>query len=188
MVDRLIRPFFRFPPNLLRGNSYNMVENTHEALSYPQMRHGGSPPAHLSSSSLSDPSWWLQFKWLQPPPRAPEWLFDYYRSSYPSCHHDDSRSPTTASRRDSHRPTQFLNVSSPDPFGWNPTVGPASKDYGKWNPAGMIRQTTRYPHYSPMFHWRWESHSCLARQSLTKKNWNISANPKSCQNSYLHNY
>ena len=61
-----------------------MVENTHEAISYPpQMRHGGSPPAHLSSSSLSDPSWWLQFKWSQPPPRAPEWLFDYYRSYNP---------------------------------------------------------------------------------------------------------
>ncbi len=36
------------------------------------MGNGGSPPAHLSSSSLSDPSWWLQFKWSQPPPRAPE--------------------------------------------------------------------------------------------------------------------
>ena len=63
-----------------------MVENknTHDALPYPpQMRHGGSPPAHLSSSSLSDPSWWLQFKWSQPPPRAPEWLFDYYRSYNP---------------------------------------------------------------------------------------------------------
>jgi hypothetical protein len=59
-------------------------------------------------------------------------------------------------------------VSSPDPFGWNPTVGPASKDYGEWNPAGMIQQRTRYPHYSPMFHWRWESDSHLARQSLAK--------------------
>ena len=38
-------------------------------------------------------------------------------------------------------------VSSPNPFGWNPTEGPASKDYGEWNPAGMIQQTTRYPHY-----------------------------------------
>ena len=42
------------------------------------MGNGGSPPAHLSSSSLSDPSWWLQFKWSQPPPPAPEWLFKYY--------------------------------------------------------------------------------------------------------------
>ena len=55
-----------------------------EALPYPpQMRNGGSPPAHLSSSSLSHPSWWLQFKWSQPPPRAPEWLFDYYKSYNP---------------------------------------------------------------------------------------------------------
>jgi len=49
----------------------------------PQMRNGGSPPAHLSSSYLSDPSWWLQFKWSQPPPRAPEWLFDYYKRYNP---------------------------------------------------------------------------------------------------------
>ena len=49
----------------------------------PQMRNGGSPPAHLPSSYLSDPSWWLQFKWSQPPPRAPEWLFDYYERYNP---------------------------------------------------------------------------------------------------------
>ena len=36
------------------------------------MRNGGSPPAHLSLSSLSDPSWWPLVKWLQPPPRAPD--------------------------------------------------------------------------------------------------------------------
>ena len=84
VVDRLLHPFFRFPPNLLRGNSYKMVESTHNTLPYPpQMRNGGSLPAHLSSSSLSDPSWWLQFKWSQPPPRAPKWLFDYYRSYNP---------------------------------------------------------------------------------------------------------
>ena len=44
----------------------------------PQMRNGGSPQAHLP-----DPSWWLQFKWSQPPPRAPEWLFDYYERYNP---------------------------------------------------------------------------------------------------------
>jgi hypothetical protein len=61
-----------------------MVESRHNTLPYPpQMRNGGSSPAHLSSSSISDPSWWLQFKWSQPPPRAPEWLFDYYRSYNP---------------------------------------------------------------------------------------------------------
>jgi len=48
-----------------------MVEFTHNTLPYPpQMKNGGSSPAHLSSSSLSDSSWWLQFKWSQPPPRA----------------------------------------------------------------------------------------------------------------------
>jgi hypothetical protein len=61
-----------------------MVKSTHNTFPYPpQMRNGGSSPAHLSSSSLSgssDPSWWLQFKWSQPPSRAPEWLFGYYRS------------------------------------------------------------------------------------------------------------
>jgi hypothetical protein len=42
----------------------------------PQMRNGGLLPAHLPSSSLSDPSAWLQYKWLQPPPRAPDWVCD----------------------------------------------------------------------------------------------------------------
>jgi hypothetical protein len=49
----------------------------------PQMGHGGSPPAHLPSSYLSDPSWWLQFKWSQPPPRSPEWLFEYHNRYNP---------------------------------------------------------------------------------------------------------
>jgi hypothetical protein len=47
------------------------------------MSNGGSPPAYLPSSYLSDPSWWLQFKWSQPPPRAPEWLFEYYHRYNP---------------------------------------------------------------------------------------------------------
>ena len=48
----------------------------------PQMSNGGPPPASLSPY-LSDPSWWLQIKWLQPPPRTPEWLFDYYERYNP---------------------------------------------------------------------------------------------------------
>ena len=44
----------------------------------PQMGNGGSPPAHLSTPYLSDPSWWLHIKWSQPSPRTPDWLFDYY--------------------------------------------------------------------------------------------------------------
>jgi hypothetical protein len=42
----------------------------------PQMRNGGLPPAHLPLSSLSNPLAWLQYKWLQPPPRAPDWVCD----------------------------------------------------------------------------------------------------------------
>ena len=48
----------------------------------PQMSNGGSPPASLSPY-LSDPSWWLQIKWSQPPPRAHEWLFHYYKRCNP---------------------------------------------------------------------------------------------------------
>jgi hypothetical protein len=49
----------------------------------PQMRNGGPPPANLSTSSLSDPSRWLQYKWSQPPPRAPDWVFDDYQKFNP---------------------------------------------------------------------------------------------------------
>ncbi len=49
----------------------------------PQMRNGGPPLAHLSTSSLSDPSGWLQYKWLQPPPRAPDWVFDDFQKFNP---------------------------------------------------------------------------------------------------------
>ena len=42
------------------------------------MGNGGSPPAYLPSSSLSNPAGWLQYKWSQPPPGAPDWVFDYY--------------------------------------------------------------------------------------------------------------
>jgi hypothetical protein len=38
------------------------------------MRNGGLPLAHLPSSSLSNPSAWLQYKWSQPPPHAPDWV------------------------------------------------------------------------------------------------------------------
>jgi hypothetical protein len=47
------------------------------------MRNGGSPPTHLPSSSLSDHEEWLQIKWLQPPPRAPNWLFASYQAYNP---------------------------------------------------------------------------------------------------------
>jgi len=47
------------------------------------MSNGGSRPPAPLSPYLSDPSWWLQFKWSQPPPRAPQWLFDYYKRYNP---------------------------------------------------------------------------------------------------------
>jgi hypothetical protein len=47
------------------------------------MRNGGLPPAYLPSSSLSDPLAWLQYKWSQPPPRAPEWVFDDFQNFNP---------------------------------------------------------------------------------------------------------
>jgi hypothetical protein len=42
----------------------------------PQMRNGGPPPAHLSLSSDTpiDPHGWLRIKWIQPLPRAPNWV------------------------------------------------------------------------------------------------------------------
>jgi hypothetical protein len=49
----------------------------------PQMRNGGSLLAHLSLSFLSNPSGWLQYKWSQPPPRAPDWVFDDYQKFNP---------------------------------------------------------------------------------------------------------
>jgi hypothetical protein len=49
----------------------------------PQMRIGGPPSAHVSTSSLSNLSRWLQYKWLQPPPRAPDWVFDNYQKFNP---------------------------------------------------------------------------------------------------------
>jgi hypothetical protein len=49
----------------------------------PQMRNGGLPPAHLPLSSLSDLSAWLQYKWSQPPPPAPDWVFDVFQKFNP---------------------------------------------------------------------------------------------------------
>jgi hypothetical protein len=45
----------------------------------PQMRNGGSPPAHLSSSSdtLLNTPYWLRYNWLQPPPHAPDWVLGW---------------------------------------------------------------------------------------------------------------
>jgi hypothetical protein len=37
----------------------------------------------LSTFSYSDPSGWLQYKWSQPTPRAPDWVFDNYKKINP---------------------------------------------------------------------------------------------------------
>jgi hypothetical protein len=47
------------------------------------MRNGGPLPAHLSTSSLSNPSRWLQYKWLQPPPRALTGCLTIIKNSIP---------------------------------------------------------------------------------------------------------
>jgi hypothetical protein len=57
--------------------------NQNPLLYPPQMRNGGLPPAHLPSSSLSNPSAWLQYKWSQPPPRTPDWVFDDFQKFNP---------------------------------------------------------------------------------------------------------
>jgi hypothetical protein len=55
----------------------NINESKPPPIPYPpQMRNGGLPPAHLPSSSLSNPSAWRQYKWSQPPPHAPDWVCD----------------------------------------------------------------------------------------------------------------
>ena len=73
--------FFSVPPYI---PTWELRQMSRDALPYPpRMRNGGSSPAHFSSSYLSDPSWWLQFKRSQPPPHAPEWLFDYYECYNP---------------------------------------------------------------------------------------------------------
>jgi hypothetical protein len=54
------------------------------------------------------------------------------------------------------------------------TVGPASKNYGEWNPSGLIQQTSSKGHMIPanplcLIRDGRELDSCLARQSLAKK-------------------
>jgi hypothetical protein len=83
----------------------------------PQMRNGGLPPAHLPSSSLSNPSVWLQYKWSQPPPRAPDWVFDDYQKFNPpanvGCPLCDEEWNQRAFREDA----QAAGILPPDPPG-----------------------------------------------------------------------
>jgi hypothetical protein len=65
-------PYFLVPPYL---PTLELVQMSQDPLGcLPQMRNGGSPPAHLSLSTPSDHSGWLQHKWMQPPLHAPEWV------------------------------------------------------------------------------------------------------------------
>jgi hypothetical protein len=50
------------------------------------MRNGGLPPAHLPLSSLSNPLAWLQYKWSQPPPRIPDWVFNNFQKFNPPAY------------------------------------------------------------------------------------------------------
>jgi hypothetical protein len=83
----------------------------------PQMRNGGLPPAHLPSSSLSNPSAWLQYKWSQPPPRAPDSVFeDYQKFNSPAnvgCPLCDKEWHQRAFREDK----QAAGILPPDPSG-----------------------------------------------------------------------
>ncbi len=83
----------------------------------PQMRNGGLPPAHLPSSSLSDPLAWLQYKWSQPPPPAPDWVFDVYQKFNPpadvGCPLRDEEWLQRAFREDE----QAAGILPPDPPG-----------------------------------------------------------------------
>ncbi len=59
--------YFLVPPYLPTSK---LVQISQDPFVYPhQMRNGGSPPAHLSSSTDApiNPSGWLKLKWYQPP-------------------------------------------------------------------------------------------------------------------------
>ena len=86
---------------------------------------------------------------------------------------------TTTSRRDSHRPTRFLNVcccaDNASVFPRHLWVKPHCRPrferlWGmkshRYDPAN----DSLSPLLSPMFHCWWEPDSCLARQCLAKKN------------------
>ena len=49
------------------------------------MSNGGSPPAPLPPSARipTNPSGWLRYKWSQPPPRAPNRVFQFYQVHNP---------------------------------------------------------------------------------------------------------
>ena len=104
----------------------------------PQMSNGGSPPAHLSSSYLSDPSWWLQFKWSQPPPRAPEWLFDYYERYNPPANVGQPLCDEEWHQRAIRKDQQAAGLLQPEPYGGPILHGArarADRAYRDWKAA-----------------------------------------------------
>jgi hypothetical protein len=78
----------------------------------PQMRNGGSLPAHLSSPNPSNPSAWLQYKWMQPPLRAPNWVFNWV--------HD---TPDNWIGCALHKDQQAVGLLPPSPLGGQPYTG-----------------------------------------------------------------
>ncbi len=73
------------------------------------MGNGGSPLAHLPSSSLSKPEVWPQIKWLQPPPRAPSPLLTWEEwQQEDECHRKQYEQAARARRLKTARLQQIL--------------------------------------------------------------------------------
>jgi hypothetical protein len=79
------------------------------------MRNGGLPPAHLPSSSLSDPLAWLQYKWSQPPPRAPDWVFNDYQKFDPPANVGRPLCDKEWHQQAFHEDAQAAGILPPDP-------------------------------------------------------------------------
>ncbi len=96
---------------------------------------------------LSSPSWWLQFKWLQPPPRAPDWLFNYYEHynllANVGCPlHDEEWH-----QRAIHEDQQAAALLPPGPRGGGPLLGAcacADCAYRDWKEAVNVLWEDEY--------------------------------------------
>jgi hypothetical protein len=69
--------YFLVPPYLPTSKLGQMSQDP--LLYPPQMRNSGSLLACLSTSldNPLDTFYWLRYNWLQPPPRAPDWVIDW---------------------------------------------------------------------------------------------------------------